>query len=118
MSKTFEESLIEEGKKTEFKPLADIPNEIVLRWVSEERKKDQTQRECLFVIFETEMHEQVKQKYTKTMWQTLGEDMKLAGGLEKLKSSFTLYRKKAVGKKGSFERLYPTQSEKPKKSKT
>lgn len=112
---TFEEVLKEKGKRTEFKPLDEIPEQIKLKWISEEYKKDQTNRECLFVILTTETNEQVKQKYTASMYSTLAEDIENCGGLENLKKDYFLYRKKAVGKKGSFERLYPTPEEKPDK---
>jgi hypothetical protein len=105
---TFEETLKEKGKKNEFKPLKDIPSEIKAKWILEEYKKDQTNRECLFVVLTTEAGEMIKQKYTSTMYQTLAEDIESCGGLEQLKNGFFTYKKKEVGKKGSFERLYPT----------
>lgn len=119
--KTFEEQLneMEESaiKSKEFVPLDTIPNEMRLKWLSEEFKKDKQGNACLFVVFATEDNRKVKQKYTATMVGELRESMIATGTKEQLQKEFFLYRKKEVGKRGSFARLYPVPSEVAKRKK-
>jgi hypothetical protein len=110
MSETFMQKL-EQKQKLQPKPLDEIPEEIKLKWIDETFKQDQTNRECLFVTLETEEHQQVKQKYTATMYETLHEAIIQCGSIEKLKQEFHTYRKQQVGKRGSFPRLYPIPQE-------
>jgi hypothetical protein len=117
--KTFEEQLNEmeetAQKSKEFVPLDTIPNEMRLKWLSEEFKKDKQGNSCLFVVFATEDQRKVKQKYTATMVGELRESITAVGTKEQLEKDFFLYRKKEVGKRGSFARLYPVPQETRKK---
>lgn len=117
--KTFEEQLAEKAQQaqsaTGYMPLDQVPNEIKLKWISQEFKADKQGNECLFVIFEAEDQQKIRQKYTPTMLQDLLQDIKAIGSQEMLTKDFYLYRKKAVGKRGSFERLYPVSQETSKK---
>lgn len=117
--KTFEEQLDEmeatAQKSKEFVPLDTIPNEMELKWLSEEFKKDKQGNSCLFVVFGTKDERKVKQKYTATMIGELRASIQATATREELAKAFFLYRKKEVGKRGSFARLYPVPQETRKK---
>jgi hypothetical protein len=119
--KTFEEQLDEmeatAQKSKEFVPLDSIGAEMRLKWLLEEFKKDKQGNSCLFVVFATEDQRKVKQKYTATMIGELRSSIQAVGTKEQLEKEFFLYRKKEVGKRGSFARLYPVPSEAPKRKK-
>lgn len=108
---TFMEKLEKEAKIQTIKPLSELPNEIKLKWVSEQFKNDQTNRECFFVTYITEDGQTVKQKYTATMYARLHEAIIQIGSVDKLKADYYLYRKEEIGKRGSYPRLYPVLQE-------
>jgi hypothetical protein len=120
VDKTFEEQLneMEEtvAKSKEFIPLDTIPQEMKLKWLSEEFKKDKKGNSCLFVILSTEDNRKLKQKYTATMIGELRTSIEAIGTKETLEKDFFLYKKKEVGKHGSFPRLYPVPQEKKRRT--
>lgn len=120
---TFEEKLHQKASEVavgEYASLTDLANTIDAKILGEPVfKVDKRGNEALFMTLLMKNDKKVVQKYTKTAYKTLEEDLESCGGLTVLQNEWFTWTRQRVGR-AQHERFYPqpnTPELKPKKTK-
>lgn len=103
---SFEEKLATKAKESKYLSLSDLGTEIKGRIAGEPQfKTDKRGNEALYITISTDAGS-VVQKFGKSLYEKLGIQMKLCGGLKNLQENEHLWKQEKAGR-ATFNRYFP-----------
>jgi hypothetical protein len=108
MSSLEEELRKRAAQVKEYIPATNLPDEVEAIIIGEPTfKTDKRGTEALFITLKTRDGKYIAQKYMPTTYSDLESAIKACGGVEALKRSYHIWRKRRSGRT-QFDRLFPT----------